>query len=172
MDGTECLAKLEQRMSDILAAAESRVTAPERRRGPDRRRMTWRTFIQGGLTPRRRGGRRDDERDTPVDWHEPHLLFLSITILLLSVADAFFTLTLLTLGAIEANPFLRFILDEHPQLFALVKMGFTSGGVLVLVAVARARVFSLIRVSTIMQWVLLAYAALIFYEWSLLHPHL
>ena len=106
-----------------------------------------------------------------MDWHEPHLLFLSITILLLSVADAFFTLTLLTLGATEANPFLAFILNVHPKLFALVKMGFTGGGVLVLVAVARSRVFSLIRVSTIMHWLLLAYAALIFYEWSLLRTN-
>ncbi|HZF29911.1 MAG TPA: DUF5658 family protein [Gammaproteobacteria bacterium] len=134
--------------------------------------MTLRTFLTGGFTPRRRGGRRAGENDAPVDWHEPHLLFLSLTILLLSVADAFFTLTLLTLGATEANPFLRFLLDEHPQLFALVKMSFTGGGVLVLVAVARARVFSLIRVSTIMHWLLLAYAALIFYEWSLLHAAL
>jgi hypothetical protein len=133
--------------------------------------MSWRTFIQGGFTPRRRGGRRAGEQDAPVDWHEPHLLFLSITILLLSVADAFFTLTLLTLGADEANPFLRYVLDEHPKLFALIKMGFTGGGVLVLVAVARTRVFSVIRVGTIMHWLLLAYAALIFYEWSLLRTH-
>ncbi|HEX5049729.1 MAG TPA: DUF5658 family protein [Gammaproteobacteria bacterium] len=133
--------------------------------------MTWRTFLQGGFTPRRRGGRRAGEHDTPVDWHEPHLLFLSITILLLSVTDAFFTLTLLTRGATEANPFLAFILEAHPKLFAVVKMGFTGGGVLVLVAVARSRVFSLVRVSTIMHWLLLAYAALIFYEWSLLRTN-
>jgi len=127
--------------------------------------------MQGGFTPRRRGARRDGEHEAPVDWHEPHLLFLSITILLLSVTDALFTLTLLTLGATEANPFLAFVLEQHPKLFALVKMGFTGGGVLVLVAVARTRVFSLIRVSTIMHWLLLAYAALIFYEWSLLHAY-
>jgi hypothetical protein len=172
MDGTARLPNLERRVDSLLGAAESRVTSRERRESRDRRRMTWRTFVQGGLTPRRRGGRRDGEHDELVDWHEPHLLFLALTILLLSVADAFLTLTLLTLGAAEANPFLGFILDEHPKLFALVKMAFTGGGVLVLVAVARARVFSVIRVSTIMHWLLLAYAALIFYEWSLLNTHL
>jgi hypothetical protein len=172
MDGAGRLANLERRVDAILKAAESRVTSPERRVSRDRRRMSWRTFLQGGLTPRRRGGRRDDDHEELVDWHEPHLLFLSLTILLLSVADAFFTLTLLTLGAAEANPFLRFILEEHPKLFAIVKMGFTGGGVLVLVAVARTRVFSVIRVSTIMHWLLLGYAALIFYEWSLLNTHL
>jgi hypothetical protein len=165
------LAKLERR-AEILGAASGRVNSPERRLGPDRRRLPRRTFLQGSNNPRRRGGRRDGERDAPVDWHEPHLLFLAITILLLSVADAFLTLTLIGLGATEANPFLRFVLDEHPKLFALVKMGFTGGGVLVLVAVARSRVFSLVRVSTVMSWLLLAYAALIFYEWSLLHTGL
>jgi len=150
---------------------EGRALSPDRRFGPDRRRLSWRSFLQGGFTPRRRGGRREGEGEAPVDWHEPHLLFLSVTILLLSVADAFLTLTLLMLGATEANPFLAFILNEHPKVFALVKMAFTGGGLLVLVAVARARVFSVIRVSTIMQWLLLAYAALIFYEWSLLHTN-
>ena len=82
----------------------------------------------------------------PVDWHEPYLLGLAVTILLLNVVDAFLTLTLLTSGAREANPFVAFILDSHPQLFALTKMGLTGGGVLILVAVARIRLFNVMRV--------------------------
>ena len=140
----------------------------ERRLGVDRRRLTLRTFVHGGLTPRRRGARRTHERDLLIDWHEPHLLFLSLTILLLSIADAFLTLTLLTIGAREANPFLAFVLAAHPKLFAALKMGLTGTGVLVMVAMARARIFRLIRVSTIMHWVLLAYVVLIGYEWWLL----
>ena len=141
---------------------------PERRQGADRRRTTLRTFIQGGLTPRRRGSRRSHERDALIDWHEPHLLFLALTILLLSVADAFLTLTLLTEGANEANPLLAFVLEGHPKLFAALKMGLTGTGILVLVALARARVFRLVRVGTVMHWLLLAYVALIGYEWWLL----
>lgn len=144
----------------------------ERRLAGDRRRMTLRTFLQGGLTPRRRGGRRAHELDALIDWHEPHLLFLAVTILLLSLADAFLTLTLMTVGANEANPILAFVLDVHPKLFAAVKMGLTGGGVLVLVAVARARIFRLIRVGTVMHWLLLAYVALIGYEWWLLYSGL
>lgn len=141
----------------------------ERRRGPDRRRTNLRSFLQGGLTPRRRGGRRADEQHLPIDWHEPYLLFLSLMILLFSLADAFLTLTLLTVGAQEANPFMAFILDEHPQLFALVKMGLTGAGVLVLVAVARARLFRIMRVGMVLQGLFVAYVALIVYEWRLLH---
>jgi hypothetical protein len=149
-----------------LLLGESKV---ERRgRGPDRRRVTLRSFLKGGVTPRRRGGRRADEQHLPIDWHEPYLLFLALTILLLSVADAFLTLTLIMGGAQEANPLLAFVLREHPELFAAVKMGLTGSGVLVLVAVARARLFRILRVGLVLQGVFVAYVALIAYEWWLL----
>jgi mannose/fructose/N-acetylgalactosamine-specific phosphotransferase system component IIC len=90
-------------------------------------------------------------------------------ILMLSVADAFLTLTLLTVGATEANPFLAYILEEHPKLFAAVKMGLTGVGVVVLVAVARAPLFRVMRAGTVMHWLLVGYVALIIYEIRLLH---
>ncbi|HUQ51940.1 MAG TPA: DUF5658 family protein [Gammaproteobacteria bacterium] len=155
------------------ASAELALALPvERRRGPDRRRLTLRSFLKGGITPRRRGGRRADEQHLPIDWHGPYLLFLATTILLLSVADAFLTITLITLGAQEANPVLAFILQEHPELFAIMKMGLTGSGVLVLVAVARARLFRVMRVGVILQGVFVAYVALIAYEWWLLRSFL
>ena len=144
------------------------ISFAERRQGPDRRRTTLRSFLKGGFTPRRRGGRRAGEHHLPIDWHEPYLLFLSVTILLLSVVDAFLTLTLMTAGATEANPVMAFVLRQHPQLFALSKMAFTSIGVLVLVAVARARLFRVMRVGAVLQGLFVAYVALIAYEWWLL----
>lgn len=141
---------------------------PDRRMGADRRRLSWRTFLQGGLTPRRRASRRDTEHHGLVDWHAPHLLFLSIAILLLSVADAFLTLTLIKYGATEANPMLELLLEKHPKLFGGAKMALTGGGVIVLVVLARARVFRLVKVEAIMHWFLLGYVALIAYECWLL----
>jgi hypothetical protein len=141
----------------------------ERRgQGPDRRRITLLSFLRGGVTPRRRNGRRADEQHLPIDWHEPYLLFLSLMILILSVADAFLTLTLMMGGAEEANPFLAFVLRDHPHLFAIVKMGLTGTGVLVLVAVARSRLFRIMRVGFVLQGLFVAYVALIAYEWWLL----
>ena len=110
-----------------------------------------------------------DEQHLPIDWHEPYLLFLALTILLLNVADAFLTLTLLTVGAREANPVIAFVLDEYPRLFAITKIGLTSVGVLVLVAVARAKIFNVMRVGSLLHAVLAGYTALIAYEWWLLH---
>lgn len=144
----------------------------ERRRAGDRRQLTLWSFLRGGITPRRRNGRRAGEQHLPIDWHQPYLLFLSMMILLLSVADAFLTITLIMGGATEANPFLAYILDDHPELFALVKMGLTGAGVLVLVAVARSRVFRIVRVDTILQGLFVAYVALIAYEWWLLRTFL
>lgn len=143
----------------------------ERRSGYDRRRVGVRTFVQGGLTPRRRnGGRRCDDLGLLIDWHEPHLLFLAVAILLLSVTDAFLTLTLLSMGAYEANPVMNFVLQRQPELFAATKLALTGAGVLVLVACARATVFRVIRVSTVIHWCLFGYAALIGYEcWLLQH---
>ena len=68
----------------------------------------------------------------------------------------------------EANPVVAFVLDEYPRLFAVTKMGLTGAGVLVLVAVARARLFNVMRVGNLLHAVLVGYAALIVYEWWLL----
>jgi hypothetical protein len=143
----------------------------DRRRGGDRRRLTLRSFIRGGLTPRRRGGRRAGEQQSPVDWHEPYLLFFALTILLLSLADAFLTITLIMGGANEANPLLALVLHEWPEWFAAVKMGLTGTGVLVLVAMARSRLFSL-RVGVLLQGIFVGYVALIAYEWWLIRTFL
>lgn len=152
----------------LLGAGTERRTGADRRSGLDRRRLSPRTLIRSGITPRRRGGRRHGEAHGVIDWHEPHLLFLTIMILLLSVADAFMTLTLLTRPGIEeANPVLAWVLNHRPSMFAVVKMTLTGAGVVVLVALARARLFSLIKVSAILHSCLAMYVALIGYEWWL-----
>ncbi len=143
-------------------------TEVERRRFPDRRRLTFRTFLRSGVTPRRRDGRRRGECDGVVDWYEPDLLLLALTILLLSITDAFFTVTLLANGATEINPLLAYVLQRFPGYFPIFKLTLTGVGVVVLVAMARARVFRIMRVKTVLQLILAGYVALIAYEaWML-----
>lgn len=150
--------------NDVCAAGPAGPAEGERRHGGDRRSVSWRTFVQGSFTPRRRTGRRASEAQALIDWHEPHLLFLAIMILLLSVADAFLTLTLIARGASEANPFLALILERYPEMFASIKMGLTGIGVVMLVAMSRMHVFRVIRISAIIHWCMLVYVALIGYE--------
>jgi len=130
----------------------------------ERRSITLRTFLQSLFTPRRRSGRRARDQDLPVDLHEPYLLFLSIVMLILSVADAFLTVTLMTDGAQETNPLLAFVLNEHPRLFAVVKIALTGLGVVVLVALSRTRLFKIVRAAAFLQGLAVAYFALVAYE--------
>jgi hypothetical protein len=130
----------------------------------DRRALTWRTLLASGFSPRRRAGRRAGDHDLPVDYHEPRLLIPVLAMLLLSTADAFLTVWLMTDGAEEANPLLAFVLNEHPRFFAVVKMALTGAGVVLLVALARARLFKLVRVSLFLYGLVAAYCALVAYE--------
>ena len=131
---------------------------------PERRALTWRTLLASGFAPRRRIGRRASDQDLPVDFHEPRLLIPVIAMLLLSTADAFLTLWLMEDGAQEANPLLAFVLTEHPRLFAAVKMTLTCAGAVVLVVLARARLFKVVRVSLFLYGLVAAYLALVAYE--------
>jgi hypothetical protein len=74
-------------------------------------------------------------------------------------------------GANEANPLLAVVLRDWPEWFAAVKMVLTGTGVLVLVALARARLFSM-RVGVVLQGIFVAYVALIAYEWWLIRTFL
>jgi hypothetical protein len=130
----------------------------------DRRALTWRTLLMSGFSPRRRGGRRAGEHEHLVDYHEPYLLFLAVLMLILSVCDAFLTVKLLADGAEETNPLLAFVLNEHPRLFAVTKMALTGFGVVLLVAVARTKLFKLVRAGVFLQLLVLAYFTLVAYE--------
>lgn len=143
----------------------------ERRRGVDRRRSTVRALFLGSFLQRRRVPRRDDERHlAALDWHHPQWLAVGLLILLLSVADAFLTIALIDLGANEANPAMEPLVQEPGVDFAAWKMALTSGGVVLLILLARMRAFGRIPVALILYGVLCCYVALVSYElWLLEH---
>ena len=141
----------------------------ERRQGPDRRHRTLRSLLHGNFYPRRRNPRREDDASlTAVDWHHPQWLGVAIVILLLSCADAVFTLTLIGHGAYEANPIMAPLVARSPLAFTLVKIGLTGGGVVLLTLLARMRVFRRVPVSLLLYALLTAYAVLVIYESHLL----
>ena len=102
-----------------------------------------------------------------VDWHESHLLAIAIGILLLSFADAFLTINLLVLGAEEANPLMAALFYRDIALFTAVKMALTGGGVMMLVALSRMRLFGRIKVVQGLYVTLAIYVLLVLYELSL-----
>lgn len=143
--------------------------AIERRIRRDRRRRFLWSLFYGNFKPRRRRPPRrvGDARFHSPDWHAPHLLAVSIGILLLSVADAFMTLRLLAGGAVEANPIMAAVVSRSAAGFAALKMAMTGGGVLMMVLLARYRFMRMVRVDVVMYLVFAGYAVLIAYEYRL-----
>ena len=156
-------------MRSELNRADVEEKAAERRRANDRRKRTFGSLFHGSLTPRRHGPRRGGDRSfTAVDWHHPQWLAVAILTLLLSAGDALLTITLLERGANEANPFMASLVNDSPIAFAVIKLGLTAGGIVVLILLARTRVFGRVPVSYILYTVLLGYSVLVGYEFWLL----
>ncbi len=145
----------------------------ERRARADRRHRVWRSVWYGSFNPRRRTPRRrlDDSRFHSLDWHSSHLLAVAISILLLSVSDAFLTTMLLQGGADEVNPVMAVLVYRSVAMFAALKMGMTGLGVTLMVFLARYRFMRLLRVEWVLYGVLIAYVGVICYEiWMIKGP--
>ena len=142
----------------------------EQRERVDRRRRVWWSVCYGSFNPRRRTAPRrlDDLRYHSLEWHSSHLLAVAIGILLLSVVDAFLTLTLLQGGAYEVNPIMALLVERDVTAFAALKMGLTSVSIVFMVFLARYRFMRLLPVEWVLYGVLIGYASLIGYEVSML----
>ena len=135
------------------------------RSGTDRRRFNWRTVAYGFVLSRRHAHRRGEDQEVIfLDWHHPWLFFLATGTMLLSCADAFFTLRLLELGMIEANPVMQAVMDQGTTVFVSVKLAMTAGGIFVLVFLSKARFLNRFRAGLILTTFFSGYAVLVCYE--------
>jgi len=155
-------------LQGIIAAVPS--AGDDRRERHDRRRRVWWSVVYGSFNPRRRRPSRRllEDRYHSLDWHDAHLLAVAIGILLLSAADALMTLRLLDTGADEVNPIMAAVVYRSAAVFATVKMTLTGLGVIVMVMLARYRFMRMVRVDVVMYAVLVAYSALLTYEFWML----
>ncbi len=152
-----------------MGALEQTDTVSENRDKDDRREFSWRTVFFGFMRSRRRDKRREAE-DEPLytDWHHPWLFFLATGIMILSCADAFFTLQLLDNGAMEVNPVMEALIGKGTVQFAASKMLMTGIGILTLVFLSRARFMNLMRTGLILTLFFSFYACLVCYEFVFL----
>jgi hypothetical protein len=140
------------------------------RRRDERRQQGLRALVHGSFRPRRRAPRRADESAlSAVDLHHPQWLLIAILIVLLSSADALLTLMLIERGAYELNPLMAPLVGGSARTFALVKVGLTASGVVLLTQIARMRAFGRVPVGVLLYTLLAVYATLIAYEFSLLN---
>jgi uncharacterized protein DUF5658 len=82
---------------------------------------------------RRRGGRRTGEKenvyvDRPGGW----LIVACVSLVAVSIADAYVTLLIIAEGGAEINPYMRAVLDFGHRPFLIVKIGLTGAGATVL----------------------------------------
>ena len=141
----------------------------DRRKGSERRSITFAAYWHGARNPRRRAGRRStDLHYTIVDWHSPRLLIPVFAILGLCVLDGMLTVMLMKHGASELNPVMALFLPHDLLSFALVKLGLTGAGLCVLVAFSRMRLFRRVPGELFVYAVLGVYMWLIAYELRLL----
>ncbi len=142
----------------------------DRRLRPDRRQRIWWAFLYGSVRPRRRqlGRRTDDGRFQVRDWHGAHLWAVSIGILILSVTDAFLTVTLMSGGAVEVNPLMAALIGQNVGIFAILKIAMTGVSVMLMVFLARYRFMRVLRVEVLLYGVLLTYLFLIGHEMGML----
>jgi Domain of unknown function (DUF5658) len=137
----------------------------DRRTHSDRRIRFVHSLLYGGLQPRRRSARRATDAHRPlIDWHGPVLFFSVVTILVLCTVDALLTLVLIGRGAVEVNPLMRPFVPSDPHAFAVVKLAATGASLLMLVAIARFRVFKVLRVANLVHAALVGYVGLVAYE--------
>jgi hypothetical protein len=153
---------------DFYNRAHMSIPLTERRIRTERRRSVFRSLWRGNFERRRVAPRRSTERHVVVtDWFHPQWLAVGIGVLLLSLADAILTLTLISHGASEINPFMEPLVHGSGHGFAYWKMGITGLGVGILILLARLRVRGQ-AVGNVLYAVLAGYIVLVAYELSLL----
>lgn len=144
-------------------------TEIDRRCGSERRSITFAAYWHGARNPRRRAGRRTtDLHYTVIDWYSPRLLIPVLGILGLCILDGILTVMLMKHGASELNPVMAVFLPHDLLSFALIKLGLTGGGLCVLVACSRMRLFRRVPGELVVYAVLGVYVWLIAYELRLL----
>lgn len=150
----------------IALPSTSPGSTAERRRGGERRRLTWRTVRSGLTHARRRGERRAPRPGSLIwcDWYHPWLLFLAAGIMLMTSFDAFFTLRLLERGAVEINPLMRVLIEASTFGFVSVKMLLTGIGLVLLVCLSQVRLFQVLRTGIVMTACFCGYACLMCYQ--------
>ncbi len=156
------------RFNDSEAQAQQFEEANRRDR-VERRKIGLKSMLYAMFYSRRRETRRDGEDIAYyTDWYSAPLFVLAVSVALLCVADAFFTLELIRRGGSELNPFMAYLLDKGLYLFVGVKMALTIGAVVLLVLHQRFSFFRKVRAAHILLLTFFGYATLIGYELTLL----
>ena len=141
------------------------------RRIRERRKQKVRGAIYALFRHRRRVDRRSMFINTAyyVDTHETPTLLLVLAIMLLCIADAYFTLAILNAGGRELNPLMNKMIAIDEVLFFTVKYSLTAVCIFLLLWHKRFRIFRYFTGERILVMVFSLYLVLFNYELFLLN---
>lgn len=142
-----------------------------RRQRVERRQANWRSFFHAMYRTRRRENRRTASTaltsDYYMDWYEPRYWSVVIVIMLLCIADAFFTVILINNGANELNPIVSRLLDGGVLWFFSLKYLLTAACAMIIMMHKRFQIFGL-RGSHVLLVCAVGYIFLFHYQLMLL----
>ncbi len=106
----------------------------EKRSSIDRRKEKLSLFSKYWLSGKRGEPRRkeDRERSYHVDRHSKKILIPIIFVIALSISDAVLTLYLISHGAAEINPVMKYFLNHSPLIFWGAKYFLTCGAIVII----------------------------------------
>jgi hypothetical protein len=113
--------------------------------------------------------RRSPDRKYPIiDRLDNGAVALAVALMILSVMDSIFTLTIISHGGSEVNPFMNALLEKSVTAFTVMKMLLTAIPALILVATANIMFLNRWRARSLLATMVGLYAGLICYELLLL----
>jgi hypothetical protein len=145
---------------------ETPPTSAERRTVRDRRAQATVPFSLASMRGSRKTIRRKEDTNTHyADLYSTDEVLLFILILMLSVADAFFTLELIGGRMKEWNSVMAYYLELGPLPFVIIKYLMTAVGLIFLIINKNSALFHRrIKVKAVIVAVAVMYTALIAYE--------
>ena len=138
---------------------------PDRRKQLDRRKFPTRPFSKYILKGRRRHARREEEDFSYyVDRYDAKYLALILSIIVLCVFDAYFTLKIIHYGGKELNPLMIKFLDKFPEMSLLVKYLITAICLIILLIHKNFILFGKVKAYFFLYIIFSLYFLLVFYE--------
>ena len=135
----------------------------------ERRRNHRKAAVHSFYRNRRQHIRREHDSavDSYVDVHEPSLFYLALSLMILSVLDAFFTTLLISNGSEELNPILAYFLDLDIYFFLGVKFLITGFCTVFFIMHKNHRLFNLVSCYQLLVLSVAVYFLLVCYELSM-----
>ena len=137
----------------------------EKRKQSDRRKSPTRPFGKYMFKGKRRHARREEEdQNYYVDHYDAKYLALVLSIVLLCVFDAYFTLKIIHQGGKELNPLMIKILDRFPEISLFMKYIVTVISLIILLVHKNFVLFGKVKAYFFLYVIFSLYLILVLYE--------